>query len=126
MLENASQELRDQRKIMQEERQKLEYKKKNSKQSQKGNKSQRVMMYNTRLSSRADTDSSVIEIQDSSESSSSDTSNYNSSNSEFDYDSDFDLSENVMIGLPDAYYGGYGRCYSCGERGHWANGCPFR
>lgn len=27
-------------------------------------------------------------------------------------------------GLPGAYYGGYGSCYTCGERGHWANGCP--
>ena len=24
-----------------------------------------------------------------------------------------------------AYYGGYGRCYRCNRRGHWANGCPF-
>ncbi|CAG9770796.1 unnamed protein product [Ceutorhynchus assimilis] len=24
------------------------------------------------------------------------------------------------------YYGGYGRCYVCGESGHWANGCPYR
>ncbi|RVE41517.1 hypothetical protein evm_013831, partial [Chilo suppressalis] len=29
-------------------------------------------------------------------------------------------------GLPGAYYGGYGRCYSCGARGHWAPGCPNR
>ena len=49
-------------------------------------------------------------------------------------------------GLDGAYYGGYGRCYNCGEstrysytldsvslllcliagaRGHWANGCPY-
>ncbi|XP_075974751.1 uncharacterized protein LOC142975650 isoform X1 [Anticarsia gemmatalis] len=28
-------------------------------------------------------------------------------------------------GLPGAYYGGYGRCYRCGTRGHWAPGCPF-
>ncbi|XP_067680209.1 E3 ubiquitin-protein ligase RNF8-like [Haliotis asinina] len=27
-------------------------------------------------------------------------------------------------GLPGAYYGGYGRCYNCGRRGHWASGCP--
>ncbi|KAH9632335.1 hypothetical protein HF086_010260, partial [Spodoptera exigua] len=32
----------------------------------------------------------------------------------------------VIEGHPDAYYGGYGRCYSCGARGHWAPGCPFR
>ncbi|KAL4715576.1 hypothetical protein ACJJTC_009202 [Scirpophaga incertulas] len=29
-------------------------------------------------------------------------------------------------GLPGAYYGGYGRCFSCGARGHWAPGCPNR
>ena len=23
-------------------------------------------------------------------------------------------------------WGGYGRCYSCGDRGHWANRCPYR
>lgn len=23
------------------------------------------------------------------------------------------------------YYGGYGRCFRCGMRGHWANGCPL-
>lgn len=25
-----------------------------------------------------------------------------------------------------AYYGGYGRCFTCGETGHWRNGCPQR
>ncbi|KAG7306507.1 hypothetical protein JYU34_009146 [Plutella xylostella] len=30
-----------------------------------------------------------------------------------------------VAGLPNAYYGGYGRCYRCGARGHWAPGCPF-
>ncbi|XP_046739602.1 E3 ubiquitin-protein ligase RNF8-like isoform X2 [Diprion similis] len=29
-------------------------------------------------------------------------------------------------GLPGAPYGGYGTCYCCGSRGHWAPGCPFR
>ncbi|XP_028174424.1 E3 ubiquitin-protein ligase rnf8-A-like isoform X1 [Ostrinia furnacalis] len=28
-------------------------------------------------------------------------------------------------GIPGAYYGGYGRCYRCGARGHWAPGCPY-
>uniref|UniRef100_A0A2H1WFN0 E3 ubiquitin-protein ligase CHFR n=1 Tax=Spodoptera frugiperda TaxID=7108 RepID=A0A2H1WFN0_SPOFR len=32
----------------------------------------------------------------------------------------------TVEGLPNAYYGGYGRCYKCGARGHWAPGCPFR
>ncbi|XP_078001042.1 E3 ubiquitin-protein ligase RNF8-like [Glandiceps talaboti] len=26
----------------------------------------------------------------------------------------------------EPYYGGHGRCFNCGKRGHWANGCPFR
>ncbi|XP_061703917.1 uncharacterized protein LOC133515395 [Cydia pomonella] len=29
-------------------------------------------------------------------------------------------------GLPGAYYGGYGRCFRCRARGHWAPGCPER
>ncbi|XP_063538671.1 uncharacterized protein LOC134747920 [Cydia strobilella] len=29
-------------------------------------------------------------------------------------------------GLPGAYYGGYGRCFLCRARGHWAPGCPNR
>ncbi|GAB6026040.1 E3 ubiquitin-protein ligase rnf8 [Chamberlinius hualienensis] len=28
-------------------------------------------------------------------------------------------------GILGAYYGGYGNCYNCGRRGHWANGCPY-
>lgn len=29
-------------------------------------------------------------------------------------------------GVPGVAYGGYGRCYNCGETGHWSNGCPNR
>ncbi|XP_045485368.1 E3 ubiquitin-protein ligase rnf8 isoform X2 [Pieris rapae] len=29
-------------------------------------------------------------------------------------------------GNPGSYYGGYGRCYRCGAKGHWAPGCPNR
>ncbi|XP_069691814.1 E3 ubiquitin-protein ligase rnf8-B-like isoform X2 [Periplaneta americana] len=52
------------------------------------------------------------------------------SSSESDYtersrDSDSEyLSDESVPGDPDVYYGGYGHCYNCGRRGHWANGCP--
>ncbi|XP_045533196.1 E3 ubiquitin-protein ligase rnf8-like isoform X1 [Pieris brassicae] len=29
-------------------------------------------------------------------------------------------------GTSGSYYGGYGRCYRCGAKGHWAPGCPNR
>ncbi|CAK1601042.1 unnamed protein product [Parnassius mnemosyne] len=32
----------------------------------------------------------------------------------------------IVPGTPGSYYGGYGRCFSCGARGHWAPGCPFK
>ncbi|XP_052766252.1 LOW QUALITY PROTEIN: E3 ubiquitin-protein ligase RNF8-like [Mya arenaria] len=37
-----------------------------------------------------------------------------------------DDSLDDVSGDEGAYYGGYGRCYTCGSAGHWANGCPFR
>lgn len=50
-----------------------------------------------------------------------------------DYESESELrslsdsdSDDYVDGDDDAYFGGYGRCYNCGSRGHWANGCPFR
>ncbi|CAC5378866.1 RNF8 [Mytilus coruscus] len=45
--------------------------------------------------------------------------NSNSDNSD-DSDSEY------IRGDEGAYYGGYGTCYRCGSRGHWANGCPYR
>ncbi|KAJ8730803.1 hypothetical protein PYW08_002216 [Mythimna loreyi] len=39
--------------------------------------------------------------------------------------SDSDGGAALVEGRPDAYYGGYGRCFRCGARGHWAPGCPF-
>ncbi|XP_070576816.1 E3 ubiquitin-protein ligase RNF8-like [Ptychodera flava] len=42
------------------------------------------------------------------------------------YDSENDDDESSVEGDFGAYYGGYGHCYHCGRRGHWANGCPMR
>ncbi|XP_076442445.1 E3 ubiquitin-protein ligase rnf8-like [Babylonia areolata] len=42
-------------------------------------------------------------------------------NSEEEEDNDGDYVRGT-----GAYYGGYGRCFKCGARGHWANGCPYR
>ncbi|XP_063861339.1 E3 ubiquitin-protein ligase RNF8-like isoform X2 [Scylla paramamosain] len=34
------------------------------------------------------------------------------------------LSDSSSVsGDEGAYFGGYGRCFNCGRRGHWANGC---
>ncbi|XP_045167081.2 E3 ubiquitin-protein ligase RNF8-like isoform X2 [Mercenaria mercenaria] len=47
--------------------------------------------------------------------------------SDVDDDDEYNsLSDSDIEGDGDAYYGGYGHCYNCGSRGHWANGCPFR
>lgn len=40
-------------------------------------------------------------------------------------DSNDDEDSTYEDGIPGAYFGGYGRCYNCGARGHWANGCPY-
>ncbi|KAF8796603.1 hypothetical protein HNY73_000959 [Argiope bruennichi] len=34
-----------------------------------------------------------------------------------------DISDISIDGL--GFFGENGRCYNCGRRGHWANGCPF-
>ena len=33
-------------------------------------------------------------------------------------------STSSIEGLNGAFYGGYGECFNCGRRGHWAPGCP--
>ncbi|VDI42300.1 E3 ubiquitin-protein ligase RNF8 [Mytilus galloprovincialis] len=53
-----------------------------------------------------------------------------SSNPYADSDESMEISNSsddsdYVRGDEDAYYGGYGTCYRCGSRGHWANGCPF-
>ncbi|KAL8618343.1 hypothetical protein ACOMHN_047415 [Nucella lapillus] len=42
----------------------------------------------------------------------------------FDNATDEDEEEEDYVGGTGAYFGGYGRCFKCGARGHWANGCP--
>ncbi|XP_060533262.1 E3 ubiquitin-protein ligase RNF8-like isoform X2 [Cylas formicarius] len=71
----------------------------------------------------------IITIADSSSSSSG-------SESDSDYDDDYEDLTILLLSLsrdyeyeyngrPGAYFGGYGRCFKCGDRGHWANGCPY-
>ncbi|KAF5286539.1 hypothetical protein FQR65_LT12543 [Abscondita terminalis] len=50
---------------------------------------------------------------------------YGYSFSEDDEEEEEDWSYNYN-GIPGRYFGGYGICYSCGQRGHWANGCPTK
>ncbi|XP_013381504.1 E3 ubiquitin-protein ligase RNF8-like [Lingula anatina] len=49
-----------------------------------------------------------------------------SSSEDEDEDEDEEDSEVSVEGEDGVYYGGYGQCFNCGHRGHWANGCPFR
>ena len=57
----------------------------------------------------------------SSSSNSSDTSSGSSTNS----DASVRSSASSVEGIPGFYYGGYGECFNCGRRGHWAPGCPY-
>lgn len=57
----------------------------------------------------------------SSSSTSSDTSSSSSTNS----DASVRSSASSVEGIPGFPYGGYGECFSCGRRGHWAPGCPY-
>lgn len=36
----------------------------------------------------------------------------------------YNSDSSSVEGDDDVYFGGYGRCFNCGRRGHWANGCP--
>ena len=57
----------------------------------------------------------------SSSSISSDTSSSSSTNSYASVRS----SASSVEGIPGFHYGGYGECFNCGRRGHWAPGCPY-
>lgn len=39
--------------------------------------------------------------------------------------SDGSDSSSSVEGEEGHYYGGYGRCFNCQRRGHWAPGCPY-
>lgn len=41
-------------------------------------------------------------------------------------DTSMNSDSSSVSGEDDAFYLGYGRCFSCGRRGHWASGCPDR
>ncbi|KAL3271559.1 hypothetical protein HHI36_022034 [Cryptolaemus montrouzieri] len=48
-----------------------------------------------------------------------------SSDEEFDSEENDDYDDSYT-GVPGGYYGGYGRCFNCNRKGHWAPGCPYR
>ena len=75
---------------------------------------------NTRSSPSARNRSSS-QSSNSSESSSS-SSDFSQESSGFMTDGSSDAS---VEGITGHFYGGYGECYICGRRGHWAPGCPF-
>ena len=55
----------------------------------------------------------------------SSTSSQSSSSSELNLSDSSDSSSSSVEGISGFYYGGYGECFNCGRRGHWAPGCPF-
>ena len=71
--------------------------------------------HSSRTRSRSASRSSTMSSQSSR---SSEDTNSNSSGSQ-------DHSDSSVEGIEGFYYGGYGECYNCGRRGHWAPGCPY-
>ncbi|KAG5900082.1 hypothetical protein JTB14_016053 [Gonioctena quinquepunctata] len=76
------------------------------------------MQHNTRNQSIIELSSSSSTELDSDYDDDEDTDNWRD-----DYDEDNWYEQGDTGG---AYYGGYGHCFSCGRRGHWSNGCPYR
>ena len=68
-----------------------------------------------------DPDNAEDTVSSSQSSSTSESSSSNSSEPE----GLGNLSDSSVEGIPGVYYGGYGECFNCGRRGHWAPGCPF-
>nr|XP_023017780.1 E3 ubiquitin-protein ligase rnf8-B-like [Leptinotarsa decemlineata] len=107
-IQNSSEEVKQHRKELLEERKKCVEPQSKHKEKEIPNRGRPNNLSVIELSSD-DSDSDLTSEADWSE----------------EYDEDNWYEENTT-GYPGAYYGGYGHCYSCGRRGHWANGCPFR
>lgn len=58
-------------------------------------------------------------------SSQSSTSSDSSTSSSTQIDDSVTFSDSSVEGIEGYYYGGYGECFNCGRRGHWAPGCPY-
>lgn len=71
-----------------------------------------------------DLDSSDTADEDMDEESFGEDDDYSYFDVDYEYDEDDEYNDADYDGLPGAYYGGYGNCYICGSRNHWANGCP--
>ena len=52
-------------------------------------------------------------------------SSLTSDNTNTDLSDSQEASDSSVEGIQGVFYGGYGECYRCGRRGHWAPGCPF-
>ncbi|PSN44106.1 hypothetical protein C0J52_07663 [Blattella germanica] len=127
MVSNLSEELRNRRQEIVEERQVQEL----LGQKQKPETTPRTRRRNRRVENEiSSTSSSEALRQNSNEviviSSDSEDENFsNSSMMSYEEELDEEEEDGYMEGIPGTYYGGYGHCYRCGRRGHWSRGCPY-